>query len=357
MTSLKGVWDGVKPPLTTTSRRLKPTHPEVVPATQFRASPRYKDFLDDIAMAAGDLFQWLKSGVEAVIDIIKDEATEAWHFIAEIAGKVYRAVLDTVDAIVGALEWIFNAIKTVIETLIEFVKFLFAWDDITRTKDVLHNVSRLYLKHQIDGLGDVKTLFDNEIVEVEKTLSQWAGLGDWTPLGNVASNPPGISPTSLTKNQTASSMSFANHFKSSFGQLAVTESKATADVVQSTIDALLNAVSQEGQVLSAVYTKLQDVATSLTSMSVSDAIKKIAVILGEGMLSVRVVADALLDALVSLANTAIDLLDTKIYIPIISDILEAIGVPSISFFDLFSWIAAVSVTLVYKIAYGEVPVP
>ncbi|KAI1433598.1 hypothetical protein GGR50DRAFT_695934 [Xylaria sp. CBS 124048] len=358
MTNLKGVWDGVKPPSTTTSRRLKPTHPGVIPATQYSASPKYKDIFDDIAMAAGDLFQWLKSGVEAVIDIIKDAASDAWHFIAEIAGKVYRAVLDTVDAIVGALEWIFNVIKTAIEKLVEFVKFLFAWDDITRTKDVLYNISKLYLEYQVDGLGDVKTLFDSQIAAVETTLSQWAGLGDWTPLGNVASNPPANSATDPSKDQTASSMSFANHFKNNFGQLTVTESKATTDIVQSTIDALLSAISSEGQVLSSVYTKLQDVAVNIPSMSVTDSIKQIAVVLGEGLLSsVQVVVDALLDALASVANTVIDLLDTTIYIPIISDILELIGVPSISFFDLFSWIGAVGFTLVYKIANGEAPFP
>ncbi|KAF2964040.1 hypothetical protein GQX73_g9541 [Xylaria multiplex] len=358
MANLKGVWDDVKPPSTTPSRRLKPTHPEVVPATQFRASPRYRDFFDDIAMAAGDLFQWLKSGVEAVIDIIKDAATDAWHFIAEIGGKVYRAVLDTVEAIVGALEWIFNVIKTAIEQLIDFVKFLFAWDDITRTKDVLYNMSKLFLKDQVNGLGEVKTLFDNEIEEVEKTLSQWAGLGDWSPLGDVASNPPASSATNAAKDQTASSMSFANHFKNNFGQLTVTESKVSADVVQDTIDALLNAVSNEGAVLSAVYTKLQEVATNITSLSVTEAIKQIAVILGEGLLSsVRVVVDALMDVLSSVANTVLELLDTKIYIPIISEILDLIGIPSISFFDLFAWIGAVSFTVVYKIANGDAPFP
>ncbi|RYP83384.1 hypothetical protein DL770_005404 [Monosporascus sp. CRB-9-2] len=281
----------------------KPTHPEVVPATLYRASLRYKGILDDIAMAAGDLYQWLKPGVEAVIDIIKDAATDTWHFIAEIAGKVYRAVLDTVEAIFGALEWIFNVIKTAIEQLIEFVKFLFAWDDIQRTKDVLHNVAKLYLKRQVDGLGEFKTLFDSEIVEVEKALSDWAGLGDWTPLGDVASNPPSSSATNPANDQTASSMSFANHFGKTFSRLAVRESKATADVVQETIDGLLNAVSNEGQVLSEVYTKLQEVATNLASMSV------------------------------------------------------AIGAPSISFFDLSSWIAAVSFTVVYKIADGDAPFP
>ncbi|KAJ2995714.1 hypothetical protein NUW58_g1195 [Xylaria curta] len=354
MSNLKDVWGNVKPPSTTPLRRLKPTRPEVVPATLYRASPNYRDIWDDIAIAAGDLFQWLKSGVEAVIDIIKDAATDAWHFIAEIAGKVYRAVLDTVEAIVGALEWIFNVIKTAIEQLIAFVKFLFEWDDIRRTKDVLHNVTKLYLKDQVDGLGGIKTLFDNEIVEVEKTLSEWAGLGDWAPL----SKPPSSSAVSPAKDQTASSMSFANHFKNNFGSLVVKETKATTNVVQETIDGLLDALSKEGEVLSEVYTKLQEVATNMPSMSVADALKKIAVIFGEGLLSsVRVVVDALLDALASLANTMIDLLDTQIYIPIISDILEAIGVPNISYFDLFSWIAAVSFTVVYKITNGEAPFP
>lgn len=358
MVNLRDIWGDVRPPSTTPLRRLKPSHPGVVAASRHQASDRYEGIFDDIAMAAGDLFQWLKSGIEAVIDIIKDAATDAWHFIAKIAGKVYRAVLDTVEAIIGALEWIYNVIKTTIEQIIEFIKFLFAWDDIRRTKDVLHNVVRLYMKYQVGNLGNVKTMFDNQVADVEKTLSDWAGLGDWSPLGTVASTSAGAAGTNPAKNQTASSMLLANHLRDNVAQLTVRDTRATVDMVQDTVDNLLNAISNEGQVLSAVYIKLQDVATTLPTMSVADAIKKIAVILGEGMLSsVQVVVDALLDALATVANTAIDLLDTKIYIPVISDILDAIGVPSISFLDLFSWIAAVSVDVVYKIVYGAAPFP
>lgn len=199
MNTLKDVWGGVKPPDTTPLRRIKPTRPGVVPSTLYQASDRYKDFFDDISMAAGDLFQWLKSGVEAVIDIIKDAATDAWHFIAEIAGKVYRAVLDTVDAIVGALEWVFNQIKTFIEQVIAFIKFLFEWDDIRRTKEVLHNVIQLYMKYQVGNIGNLKALFDNQVAEVEQKLSDWAGLGDWSPLGTVASTAAGAAGTNLAK--------------------------------------------------------------------------------------------------------------------------------------------------------------
>ncbi|KAI1157967.1 hypothetical protein F5B18DRAFT_668613 [Nemania serpens] len=107
------------------------------------------------------------------------------------------------------------------------------------------------------------------------------------------------------------------------------------------MNVLLDAVSNEGQVLSEINTKLKEVTINIASTSVTGSIKKIAAILGEGMLpSIRVVLDASPRCSHLLANTALDLLDTKVYIPITSDILEAIGVPSISLFGLFSSVNA-----------------
>ena len=359
MTNLKDAYDGVKPPSTTTLSRLKPSRPQIIPATLFRASEKVDGIWDAIAIAAGDLFRWLKSGIEAVIDIVFDAASDAWHFIAKIAGEAYRAVLDTVDAIIGAIEWIFNVIKTAIEKLIQFLKFLFSWDDIKRTKDVLHNTVMLYLRHQVDGLGSVKSAFDSQVKAVQKTLNEWARIGDWSPLGTPAASPASSSATNPTKDHTCSSMMFAHHFRSNVGQLTIKDNKsASTDVVQELIDDLLGALSNEGEVLSAVYAKLQEVALNITSMSVADVIKEIAAVLADGLLSsVQVVVDALLDALAALASGAIDLLDTEIHIPVISDILEWIGVPSISILDLFLWIAAVGYDVVYKIINNEAPFP
>ncbi|QUC20267.1 uncharacterized protein UV8b_04508 [Ustilaginoidea virens] len=58
------------------------------------------------------------------------------------------------------------------------------------------------------------------------------------------------------------------------------------------------------------------------------------------MSSVEEVVDALFRVLGHLASSALDLLDVKLRIPIISDIRGAIGVPEISSLDLFCWIAA-----------------
>jgi phage-related protein len=134
----------------------------IVPSTMLMASPMATTLGDKIAIVAGDLFQWLKSGVAAVIDIIKDVASNAWQFIATIAGKVYRAVLDTVDAVVGAAQWVFNAIKTGIDKIIQYVKFLFDWADIRRTKNVTHNLVKRYLKHQVNYIPQAKAALNEK---------------------------------------------------------------------------------------------------------------------------------------------------------------------------------------------------
>ncbi|KAH6974308.1 hypothetical protein BKA56DRAFT_689829 [Ilyonectria sp. MPI-CAGE-AT-0026] len=54
-------------------------------------------------------------------------------------------------------------------------------------------------------------------------------------------------------------------------------------------------------------------------------------------------------------GSAVGLLETKIHIPIISDILNAIGIPDLSFLDLLCWITALSYTVVDKIANNKAP--
>ncbi|PYH95696.1 hypothetical protein BO71DRAFT_473594 [Aspergillus ellipticus CBS 707.79] len=330
----------------------------VVPSTRFLASRNAKGILDDIAIAAGDLFNWLKSGIESVIDIVYDAVSDAWHFIATIAGKVYRAILDTVDAIVGAVEWVFNAIKTAIEDLIRFVEFLFSWDDIKRTKNVLCNVVKLYMQNQVDSIPRAKAAFDAHVAEAEETLGKWAGITDWTPIGSAASQPASGSASNPAKGQTAGSRLLADHFQNQVHQVSILGDLPSEDAVESLVDQLLTGLSNEGVVLGQVYNQLRDLASNFATLSVGDILKRLAVILADGVLSsAQVVVDALLDVLQSVAQSALDLIDTKMHIPIISDILNAIGIPDISFLDLFTWIAAVGYTVIYKIANNDAPFP
>ncbi|KAK1691104.1 hypothetical protein BDP55DRAFT_627769 [Colletotrichum godetiae] len=349
--------------LGTTYGLLKPTVSStsclsVIPHALYASSSSVDNLAHDTAIAAGDLFRWLKSDIENVIDIIKDDASEAWHFVATISGKVYRAALTSVEAVVGAAEWIFNAVKTGIEKLTSFVEFLYSWDDIKRTKDVLCNMTKQWLRDQIDYLPTAKTEFDAQIAHAESSIRTWAGIPDLGPsLGDKASKPAAASATNPTKGHTSGSQMMMTHFKHHSANMTVVGVPPTTKKPQSgVIDDLLAALDHEEEALSAVVSQLKDLAKRFSSMTVEEILKDLLGIIAVGVLSsVKVVVDALLNVLIDLLGDAVGLLDVKIHIPVISDLLNEISIPDISYLDLVCWIPAMSFTVIYKLATQEAP--
>ena len=73
----------------------------------------------------------------------------AWEFVVKIGEAIYRCILEVVEDIVSAIRWVFDKIVKAIEDLIEFLQYLFEWDDLKRTKDVVKNVVLVALNHQV----------------------------------------------------------------------------------------------------------------------------------------------------------------------------------------------------------------
>ncbi|CAN9347874.1 unnamed protein product [Alternaria sp. RS040] len=314
---------------------------------------------DYIRVAAGDLFNWLRTGVNHVIQVIKDVASGAWQFVVNIAGKVYHAVLDSVSAIVGALEWVFNQIKTALEDLIQFLEVLFQWDDIKRTKQIMHNMIRFYLQNSVEGIRDVQRKFDASIAGAQMAVAEWSGMENWNSLGDSAAKPPSGNATNPTKDHTPSSQMMANHFQNNAHSMTFQGQLPKPSLVQSLLGDLMTALAAEGKVFQETYNQLKDLASDLLSLSLTDVLRRLAGILTETVLgTTQVVGDALFNVIYHLSSSAIDLLDTKIHVPILSDILNGIGVPDISFLDLITWIGATGITVIYKLANdGNAPFP
>ena len=348
--SLQKAYDSVNSP--TAQRRAYPR------ATSLGRPALVGGIVSDIIIGVGDLFRWLETGVEAAIELVEDAATSVWHFLATIGDFVYHAVLDTVEAVVGAVVWVFNAIKTAIEDIIRFVEFLFEWDDIKRTKDIFTNMTKFYVGQQISQFDTLKSRFDANIQAVEGTLNTWAGITDWSPLGDAASKSASSSSSNISAHQTSGSQLFVHHAQNQAGNAVVQGDVPTVDALQNLIDNMLTALTNEGEVLSAMYQQLLDLSHEFQDLSLSDIIKKVAVILVDGILSsAQVVVDALFDVLSNLGTALFEFLDIKIYIPILSDILSAIGIPEISYLDLLMWVSAVGYTIIHKIIKDTPPFP
>ncbi|PSK55408.1 Histone transcription regulator 3 [Elsinoe australis] len=310
--------------------------------------------LDWIETAAGDLYNWLKTGVEHVVNALEQVAENVWHFVVQIGEDTYKAVLSTVEAVVGAVEWVYNAIKTVVTDVIRFVEALLGWDDIVRTKKAMTNVVKLWLQNAVDEIPKFQANFDSGIAAAEAKIDSWAGLSDWTGLGTTGTNSVASNGTDANANQTSSSQSLAQHYQNHAGDMSIlTPIPDGPDTMEALVDALINALQQEETTLSGAITQFQQLAHDIPNLSLIDVIKRIVAIFADTLLSsVQVVADALIEVINALADAAFALLDTTIHIPVVSDILNMLGFADISILDLLMWIASVPYDVVYKLVNG-----
>ncbi len=314
-----------------------------------------ESILNGIATDIGDLFRWLESGIEHTLEIVENAVTGLWHFVVQIGEKIYQSVLDCVEAVVGAVRWVYNTIKVAVEELLKYLEFLFEWNDITRTKEVLKNMIKQYLQHEADGILVVKDFLDKQINDLVKIINGWAGIDDWSGLGEAAYKPVNASSTP-GKGSSAPGDMLSYHLKNNAGNITQNNPPSYLDPSDGPIGVLMDALKKEGIVLDAVFEQLQQLASDYTNLDLGTILKRVVAIISDGVLeSAEVVMDAMLTVVYELVKTILDILDTEIYIPVVSDILKEFGVPSVSFLDIFCWATAVPVTIAYKIAEGQAP--
>ncbi|KAF4447227.1 hypothetical protein F53441_9214 [Fusarium austroafricanum] len=211
----------------------------------------------------------------------------------------------------------------------------------------------------IDLLPTAKAALNTQIASLEAQVNDWAGDSSWmTQIGQATKQPISANTTNPTAGQTSGSQMLANHYKNNASSLAVVGTPPADDSVRQLFDDLLTALENEGKTLSAGYSAIVELSHRFTSQPFEYSLKQLTGIVADVMLSTfENVGDSLLDILTTLSRNTMSILNTNIHIPVVSDILNALGVPPLSILDLFCWIPAVAFTMAYKIATGNAPFP
>lgn len=317
--------------------------------------------LDSVLVDAGDLFSWLgdqiEKGVEYVVKLVVDPATRLWNFVVKLADQAYHCVLDCVEKVASAAQWLYAAIKTAIADLLKFLAFLFEWGDIKRTKKVLHNVVKLFLYHEVEQIEVVRRQLDQMVEDAEKAINGWAGVGDWSGLGADGSATAN-SRSTPSAGQTAPGSLLAHHFQANANGTTTVTAPPAIDPSPNPITVLIDTLEKEADTIGDAIERLREVAANIDSTPVDQVLVELVAIIADLVLeSAKNVADAVLDVLYDIAKAAVDALATPIHIPVVSDILSDIGVPEFSFLDVVCWIAAVPITILYKATTGRAPFP
>lgn len=321
--------------------------------------------LDYVEVLWGDLVKSLEHFGEYVIKLVKDTASEVWHFVVTVGEAVYGFVVDTVEKIAGALKAIWDKICKGFEDLWNFLKYLFEWQDMLLTRDVYKQIIKIFLHRVGEGIQTGKHKLDAAIDNAEAEVKKWAGqtppdLGsadhslDATLKGKPTSPGVNSAPGQLLK----------SHFSSNVQKSTTNEapSNLPEDPTWSGLadmSSFLDAEKQDMENLkNDIMSLLVSAAGSQANPDFGSILKKIVADIAVAAMDLfKMAADKVMDFMTLLIDEAIALLDAPIHIPVLDDILKDVfGITELpSVLDILCLIAAVPATIGYKIATGKAP--
>jgi hypothetical protein len=138
-----------------------------------------EDIWDALWKFAGDVLEWMKNAVEKAAEFIIRKVQEAWEFVVKIGQQAFKFVVECLGQAANIFNWLLK--KTLgldLKDMMDWLGFLFAWEDILRTHKVMTNVARQTLKYgesQIDYLKkEIHRSFD-ELIKMAENIKPVAG--------------------------------------------------------------------------------------------------------------------------------------------------------------------------------------
>ena len=303
-----------------------------------------KNFISDVVDA-------VKEAVETVWSYTLRIIEGAWNFIVEIGGKIYSFVIDCVDALASGIEIIWNAIKVTMKTIIEFVKFMFNWDDIKKTADVISHLFNLQLDNfslNIEQGREKIKQFADEITEI---IKKWADIDHIDGVNSNSICDMSNSESQMTSSSVQKSY-LTDYFTDNIGSCRFDDQVVSSYYAVYEDSAFKNFLEDEKEILKNLMVSLKTEFTEdISTMDFITVTKKII-----GLISTALIETAengvelILDFVKDFLEKIKDFLNKKIYIPVLSNILEEwFGVPQFSVLDVVSLVLAVPSSIGYKL--------
>ena len=102
------------------------------------------------------------------------------HLVIKIAEDTYEIILDSISTIVQAVSWVFKKLGVLLQKLIDFLGFLFSWDDILDTTDSMVTMLNAGLDYGEQILTQSETDVKNWLQSLKKTIkAQLPGLANY----------------------------------------------------------------------------------------------------------------------------------------------------------------------------------
>ncbi|NIY74214.1 hypothetical protein HED22_01015 [Thalassospira sp. HF15] len=318
-----------------------------------------------IKSTAGDVYQYAKHAVTHVTKILVSHVAGVIKVFIHIGESIYRFVANCVSDVLHATEVIFKKIAVTFEKLVEWLGFVFQWNDIIRTHNVTKNIVKRYIEslpERIDGFSSDLTDSFNKL---EEEVSTWAGLeskpswhtdfgGQDKALQHISKNT-----TPLAGQHSPQSNYTLHHLSAGLGKAvpSVTGSFTAVSGMQTLFNSLKTSVEAEETTISTAVTQLEtQVFDQIGSLSFGDIIKRFTAIIVNFLTeNVKNILVSGLNLLKMIIDGLINILDSAIEFPVLSSLYHGITGNNLSILDLACLVVSIPSTIIMKIAVNEAP--
>ncbi|WP_027084484.1 hypothetical protein [Cohnella panacarvi] len=326
------------------------------------------DGLNWIETELGDAVKWLEKAYDSVTSFFMQAVGKALVFVFEIEGMIFSFEIKVIEAALHAISWVLQ--KTIgvnIDKFIDWLGFIFNWDDIKLFHKALVNLS-----NQTIAYGE------SELKNVEKKVSDFFdNLKNTVKSMEPTSSLPGQSDNiQEAKNQFLASQSadltdmqqqFNNTPGSYWGQYHLMHSGAAnstnvhttaptdpmtsfyQDVVDPTLASIQDTINQLIQDL-----QLTSQDNSLTFSQVFE------IMIGDVVIGILDAAEKITVGLLEVSGDMMKLfqkaLNTSLDIPFFSAFYKNISDDDLTVLDAMMLVSAIPSTIMYKLAANQAPI-
>ena len=343
-------------------------------------------FFVGLGESIADFFEGVGRTIEKGWTFIVHKAKDAIRFICAIGDQVKHFVLNTLEEVGSFFTWLWRQVKTGLETLWDYLKFLFDWQDMLRVRDVILDTADETLQYMQRSIGDAKRPVSDAFDRAIATIEGWRKQAGVPP----TRIPPAAPGTSLVDRLEQATKPVQDLIDKAMGNSVVAWTMTRLDKVLDEIvtfeepnpfaTALEAAESFATGLIKDELTEIErgfnairadlgnlfgNAVPDLRTLS-ADTLRKAVIAVGSDALEallrgVRDLVVRLLDLVQKLVGTLRDALKFKVRLPFIEDFVKlvtggAVKVDtSFSFAEALVMMAAVPATIVYKLANGHAP--
>jgi outer membrane protein assembly factor BamB len=339
---------------------------------------------------SGDGFLDFDDFITNIVNGIEGVGSIVWHFAEGVAGVIvnglknaYQFVVETIEQAMQVATAIWKQVASDINSVVQWLSYLFNWTDIVNThtliktqilttisnyqtwidnelKEATNDVDAFFTARENDAL----TIFDAIIAQLgsTQTIQGVRKLGGdpnaaFSSQGQDVTTQANWLPRKVSENVTAAALANPALFSITGDSTALTaiENFFTSVGKQISSDQALQSLPADAAKAVKDFSKFFTGEKGFAGQTLADVLAVVRDLVAGLIYLGKVVADAFLTLLQTVIDGIVDFLTGTIQIPFVSDFYTAITNDQLSVISLFSLIAAVPTTIVYKLITGSAP--